>query len=143
MPLLPVTGDLGINKIVAFGFGAVYLFVGVVGFFLTGVEGFADPGAAEHLAGFAVNPLHNVVHLVIALALLVSSRRTKSARLANGGVGAVYLLVGLLGLFIARPDNAANILAINGFDNVLHLGTAMVLLSVAAAADHVRRPLTY
>ena len=138
----PITGDLGVNKIVAFGFGAMYVFVGLVGFVVTGFEGFADPGGAEYLAGFAVNPLHNLVHLVIGLALMVASRRTGSARAVNGAVGLVYLLVGLLGLFIARPDNPINILAINGFDNVLHLGSAMTLLGVAAVADRPRRPST-
>jgi len=136
----PTRGDHGINKVVAFGFGFIYLFVAVVGFVVTGFDGFAEPGNASYLAGFAVNPLHNVVHLVIGLALLASSRRTGSARAVNGLVGVVYLLVGLIGLFIARPDEPLNVLAINGFDNVLHLGTAMVLLTIAGAADRTRRP---
>ena len=44
-------------------FGVVYLLVGVAGFALTGVHDFA--GEHHHtLLIFAVNPLHNVIHLV-------------------------------------------------------------------------------
>ena len=38
-----------------------------------------------------------------------------------------YLLVGVLGLFLT--DSEVNILAINGWDNVLHLGSAAILLT--------------
>ena len=47
--------------------------------------------------------------------------------------GAVYLLVGIVGLFILDSD--ANILALNSADNVLHLGSALVLLAVALTQD--------
>lgn len=132
--------DHGINKGAAGAFGAVYLLVGVVGFFVTGFSGFADPMNGHSLAGFSVNPLHNTAHVLIGLGLLAASRRVGSARAANGLVGAVYLLLGLVGLPFARPDVAWNILAVNGFDNVLHLGTAFALLTVAGATDgRVRR----
>jgi uncharacterized protein DUF4383 len=56
-----------------------------------------------------------------------------SAKAANTGVGAVYLVVGIVGLFIL--DNSANILALNGADDVLHLASTMVLLGVGLSAD--------
>jgi hypothetical protein len=53
-------------------------------------------------------------------------------------VGAVYLLVGIIGLFILDSD--ANILSLNGADNVLHLASALILLGVALSQDkNVRR----
>ncbi|MFC8193074.1 DUF4383 domain-containing protein [Cellulomonas sp. NPDC057328] len=120
------------NRLVATIFGAVYTLVGLAGFLVTGGVPFAGQ-EGEPLLGFEVNPLHNIVHLAIGIALLASSRTVASARRMNIVVGAVYLLVGILGLFIIESE--ANILALNGADNVLHLGTAIILLGVALTAD--------
>ena len=129
-----------VNSTVALVFGVIYLLVGLVGFFITGFSGFAATNSSDSLLGFSINPLHNLVHLLVGLALLGSSRALASARSANLAVGAVYLVVGIIGLFIASPTNSANILSLNGADNVLHLGTAIILLAVALAADkHARR----
>src|SRR3712207_8256555 len=60
---------------------------------------------------FMVNPFHNIVHLLIGAALLIGGLSSVSAAKAtNTTIGAAYLLVGLIGLFIASPDNPANIL---------------------------------
>ncbi|WP_136519167.1 MULTISPECIES: DUF4383 domain-containing protein [Cellulomonas] len=123
------------NRLVAAIFGAVYTLVGLAGFLVTGGVPFASQ-EGELLLGFEVNPLHNIVHLVIGIALLLASRTVGGARSANLAVGAVYLLVGILGLFII--DTEANILALNGADNVLHFGTAIILLGVALGADRDR-----
>lgn len=121
------------NRLVGTVFGAVYVLVGLAGFAVTGGVGIADTEGAE-LIVFEVNPLHNVVHLAIGVALLVGARRSvAAARGVNLTVGAVYLLVGVLGLFIL--DSALNILALNGADNVLHLGSALLLLGVGLGAD--------
>ncbi len=127
------------NGLVALVFGVVYLLVGLAGFVLTGFSGFADPAAGKTLLLFDVNPLHNIVHLAIGAALVLASRRLGAARATNGTIGAVYLLVGVLGLFIASPSSPVNILALNGADNVLHLASALVLLGTAVAADRATR----
>src|SRR3712207_2292291 len=69
---------------------------------------------------------------------------TKSPNRLLGVIfGAVYLLVGLIGLFIASPDNPANTLALNAADNVLHFASAIVLLAVGLGAERdVRRAAT-
>ena len=69
------------------------------------------------------------------IVLVAASRRTASARAANTAIGATYLLLGIIGLFIADAQNALNILAFNGWDNVLHFATALVLLGVALGTD--------
>ena len=127
-------GDRGINRRVALVLGVVYLLVGLAGFLVTGGVGFADPDG-NPLIVFGVNPLHNIVHLLVGAVLLAASRRTASARAANLAIGATYLLLGIIGLFIADATNPLNILAFNGWDNVLHLGTALVLLGVALGTD--------
>ena len=81
-----------------------------------------------------MNPLHNVIHLASGAALLAAGLKSvPAARSVNTTVGAVYLLVGIVGLFLV--DSAANIIALNGADNVLHLASAVLLLGVGLSQD--------
>lgn len=122
-----------VNVLVGFVFGAVYLLVGLVGFAVTSGVGFASTDG-KSLLGFQLNPLHDVVHLAVGAVLLVAARQGAAAsRAVNTAVGGVYLLVGVVGLFIL--GSSANILALNGADNVLHFASAAVLLGVGLAAD--------
>ncbi len=121
------------NVLVGYVLGAVYLLVGLLGFAVTSGVGFAATDGGS-LLGFEVNPLHNIVHLAVGAALVLAARQGPAAsRAVNTAVGGVYLLVGVLGLFIL--DSSANILALNGADNVLHVASAAVLLGVGLAAD--------
>jgi hypothetical protein len=121
------------NRLVAAVFGVVYLLVGLLGFAVTGFSNFAGTNTGDNLIVFEVNPLHNIVHLAIGALLLVSSKSVAAAKGSNTAVGAVYLLVGILGLFLIGTD--ANILSLNGADNVLHLASAIVLLGVGLSQD--------
>ena len=126
------------NRLLAAVFGVVYLLVGLVGFAVTGFSNFAGTDTGDKLLVFEINPLHNIVHLAIGALLLLSSRAVATAKGANTAVGAVYLLVGILGLFLIGSN--ANILSLNGADNVLHLASAIVLLGVGLSQDkNVRR----
>ena len=125
------TSSRTINQTVALVFGAVYTLVAIIGFFVA--ETFAETDDNAILGIFEVNHLHNIVHLLIGIALIAASKAHASARGANLAIGATYLLVGILGLFIL--DTEANILALNSADNVLHLVSALVLLGVALGAD--------
>ena len=129
------------NRLLGVVFGAVYLLVGILGFFFTnGVDIFATEGGLL-LGIFEVNPFHNVAHLLIGAALLFSGlANVKAARTTNTIIGAAYLLLGLVGLFIL--ESAANILALNGADNVLHFASAAVLLAVGLGADKSVRTAT-
>jgi hypothetical protein len=99
-----------------------------------GVGFFATEGA--NLIIFEVNPLHNVIHLAIGAALLYAGvKDIQLARTVNTAVGAVYLLVGILGLFLL--SSPLNIIALNGADNVLHLASAVLLLGVGLSLDKV------
>ena len=112
---------------VALAFAVAYLGVGALGFAVTGGIGFAADEGDELLGIFEVNPLHNIVHLAIGGALLAAflgGRR--STGLVASLIGAVYLLVGVVGPFITGSD--ANILALNTPDHFLHIGSAVVLL---------------
>lgn len=114
----------------AFVFGAVYALVGVAGFLVTGLHDFAGP-LSSTLVIFAVNPLHNIVHLLLGVAWLVSSRSKRGACAANIGIGGVLGLVTILGF-----ANALSFLGINGLgdpDNFLHLVTASMSLYFGSA----------
>jgi len=120
------------NRLLAAVFGTVYLLVGLAGFVVTSGVGFAATEGTDLLL-FEVNPLHNIVHLGVGAALLLASRTVAAARGVNVTIGAVYLLVGVLGLFLI--GTGANIIALNGADNVLHLASAILLLGVGLGAD--------
>jgi preprotein translocase subunit Sss1 len=122
------------NRLIGTVFGAVYVLVGLLGFAVTGGVGFIATEGELLLGIFEVNPLHNVAHLLIGAALLIAGLSSASAAKAtNTTVGAVYLLLGLVGFFIA--DSALNILALNTADHFLHLASAIVLLGVGLTAD--------
>jgi len=124
------------NRLVATVFGAVYLLVGLLGFAVTGGISFFATEGGLLLGLFAVNPLHNVAHLLIGAALLIAGLSSVSAAKAvNTTIGAVYLLLGIVGFFIA--STALNILALNTPDHFLHLASALVLLGAGLATDKV------
>ncbi len=122
------------NRMLATIFGAVYLLVGLLGFAVTGGISFFATEGGLLLGIFAVNPLHNVAHLLIGAALLIAGLvSVRAAKATNVTVGAAYLVLGVVGFFIA--DTAANILALNTADHFLHLASAIVLVGVGIAAD--------
>jgi hypothetical protein len=114
--------------------GAFYVILGAAGFAVTGGVGFAQTTGALLLGVFELNGLHNVVHLAVGIVLLVAAtRRVPVARTINTIVGAAFLAVGLVGLFLIGGD--LNILAINGGDEVLNFATAALLLLVGLGAE--------
>jgi Domain of unknown function (DUF4383) len=113
----------------ALAIGAVYTLVGLLGFFVTGLENFAAE-TDKTLLGFEINPLHNIVHLVIGLAGLAMWRQLDGARLYGWLLAAGYGLAFLYGLF-AAGNSDINFLSINGADNGLHLASAVAGLAIA------------
>jgi hypothetical protein len=112
-------------------FGGVYLLVGIVGFFVTGFDGFAAEIYGDKLIFFPLNPLHNIVHVGVGALWLFSASRHETAKGVNLLIGAVYGLVAILGL-----AGALNFLAIEdaaSADNYLHLATAALALYFGTA----------
>jgi hypothetical protein len=136
-PARPALGWSPAQKFAAV-FGVVYLLVGVAGFVLTGFGDFAGSHHATLLV-FAVNPLHNVVHLVLAAGWLAGCARHRTARLANLALGVLLGLVTVLGAV-----GGLGVLGMSGLadpDNFLHLATATLALyfgSVAAGGPGPR-----
>ncbi len=129
------------NRLVATVFGAVYLLVGLLGFAVTGGVGFLATDGGLLLGVFAVNPLHNIAHLLIGAALLIAGlSNARAAKTVNIVVGAAYLLLGVAGFFLVGTP--ANILALNVPDHFLHLGSAIVLLGVGLGTEREPRTVT-
>jgi len=126
---------LSIARVIAGAVGVVYILIGLIGFAVTGFDGIVANQDEAILTLFAVNPFHNVVHLVVGVGLLGVSL-VREAALAEGaliGGGLVYLLAAVLGFFNQLP-----ILAIDtplAPDNFLHLasGAAALLFGMAGA----------
>lgn len=119
-------------QMLALVFGAVYLLVGVVGFFWTGTSHFADRRGDDMLIGlFMINPLHNIVHIVIGLAGLALGRALAGARTYGWLLFVGYAAASVYG-FIAI-GKSWDFLAINSADNVLHVVTALIGLIIALA----------
>jgi hypothetical protein len=116
---------MGLARTVVLVLGAVYLLVGVVGFFIV-------PGGEGHIAGlFEVNALHNIVHILIGAALLYGATATTTAILVSRIVGIVVVVIGLLG--IAFPDGFG-LVPLGGADILLHLASGAVLLYIGFMA---------
>jgi hypothetical protein len=116
--------------------GMVFLVAGVVGFARTG---FGDFAGHQHvfLLGFAINPLHNLVHVVIGLLGLLMSVGSGLARTFGWLVFLAYGAVFVWGLMITGAlttnpvSGAGNPLNLNTADNWLHFGSAVVGLLIA------------
>jgi hypothetical protein len=112
---------------------------------LIGAAGFT-PGLTSHLdalmsAGhhsqsmllglFAVSVLHNAVHLAFGVAGVLASRQFGLSRTFLIGGGAVYAVLCLYGLLIDR-GTPLEFVPLNAGDNWLHLGLAVVVMSLGA-----------
>jgi hypothetical protein len=124
------------NRLLGIFLGIVYLLDGIYGFFLTSDTAFLATTGPKVFELFGTNPLHNLVHVVVGLTLLTAGLvGPRAAKAMNTTLGAVFLLVGVVGLLLSSGSNPLNILAINGADNVLNFATAVVLLCVGLGAD--------
>ena len=117
-----------VPEILGLAFGAIYLLVGIVGFFITGFDDFAGH-TDEKLLIFQINPLHNIVHILIGVAGLVLSRTLAGARTYGWLLAVGYGAAFIYGLLAVGED--WDFLNLNGADNVLHIATALVGLVIA------------
>ena len=100
-------------------FGAVYVLVGILGFFMDPILGI-----------FEVNTLHNVAHLAVGGLFLAGSRTHAMAKQVSLIIGVVYGLLAILGFAgVLVPD----LLDANTADDFLHLATAALALYFGTA----------
>lgn len=105
-------------RIVALTIGVVFLAVGLLGLIL-------NPTGGWLLSTFRVDLVHNLLHLVVGVAGLgVWFLGVVESRMFNKVLGAVYLILGVVGFIPPLFDNYGQLLGIvhiNNADNFLHL----------------------
>lgn len=114
-------------------FGIVYALVGVLGF-IPGITQTPPPGSPPlavtagygFLLGiFAINIVHNLIHLVVGLWGIAASRTFEMARLYARTLAVVFALLTVMGL-IPGLNTVFGLAPIYGVDIALHLLTAVV-----------------
>jgi hypothetical protein len=107
---------------ITLGLGVVYVAVGLRGFIpgIT-VAGAQHPGHGLLLGIFAVNALHNVVHLAAGALLIGASTAASNTILVNRALAVVFAL-----LVVSLIAPVVEGVAINPPDTLLHLATALL-----------------
>lgn len=112
-------------------FGIVFLVIGIAGFVQPllqppeGGELAVDSDHAMLLGTFAVNTMHNVVHLLFGLWGLLSCRATGHAITYARGVAIIYALLTVAGL-IPSLDTLFGLVPLHGNNVWLHAGLALI-----------------
>lgn len=104
--------------------GQFYAIVGVVGFAISGFDGFTEP-RGDALIFLTVNPLQNLIHLVVGWWLIRKATGSEpAARRAVVTALVVLTALGFMGLIVVdiRPD--LNVINANQAVNYMHLLTA-------------------
>ena len=118
--------------------GIVFLLVGIAGFIpgittnlYDGLEFAGDNGNAELLGLFQVSVLHNIVHALFGIGILMAAT-PQGARTFLLGSGAIYIVLFVLGIL-----GGGDWVPINDADNWLHLalGVGLIALGLITTRD--------
>lgn len=110
------------NQKITVGFGLVYIVVGILGF-VPGVTVPTDkPGQGLLLGIFAVNAIHNVVHLVAGAILVWGGLSADRVTTVNKFMAVVFALLVPVSLIAPIAEGVA----INLPDTLLHLVSALL-----------------
>jgi hypothetical protein len=123
-------------------FGLLYVTIGILGFFVTGFDNFVQ-NTGDTLIGFSINPMHNLVHLLIGTFLIFMSTRPNVAAAEGAvmGVGLFYVVAFVIGT--VSKDNLT-IISMYGYgdlENFNHLvnGVALLTLGLVSSAQSQAR----
>jgi hypothetical protein len=117
---------MNIQRLVALVGGIVFILIGILGFFSVFTPGNALLGL------FAVNVVHNIVHLLLGIIALIAVYLGMS-QLYNRVIGIVYLLLAVLGFILIPATPVGGTLlfvSLNLADNFLHLVLGIILAGV-------------
>ena len=130
-------GERSPAQVYALVIGATLTVAGIVGFFYNASFGSGNGTSRDALLGILdVNGWHNVVHIASGAVGLLVARSYGGSRAYALGLGAVYLVVALLG-FLAGGNEIVNLIPVNTEDNFLHL-----LIGIAGVGAGLATPAT-
>src|ERR671914_1321268 len=122
--------------------GVTLVAAGILGFFYNASFDTGDGLERDAVLGILdVNAWHNLVHIATGLLGLAVAASYGGSRGYALGLGAVYLLVALLGLIAGDGEEIFNLIPINTEDNVLHALIAIAGIG-AGLATPAREPGT-
>ena len=110
-------------------FAAAFVGAGVLGFI-------PNPIVAPD-GWFAVNTMHNLVHVITGVAFLLGAFAWGKPRLTLRVVGVLYVAVSVLG-FLTTGDMLLGLIHINEADRWLHVGLAAAILGAGIAVPEAK-----
>jgi hypothetical protein len=109
-------------QVFALVIGLTLVVAGILGFFYNASFGTGNGTERDAVLGILdVNGWHNLVHILSGVVGLAVVGSYDGSRWYAFGLGAVYLLVALLGFIAGNGDEIFNLIPINTEDNFLHL----------------------
>ena len=125
-------------QLYALAIGLILVVAGIAGFFYSASFSTGDGTERDAVLGILdVNGWHNLVHIAsgaIGLAVMASYGASRGYAL---GLGAVYLLITVLGFIAGDGEELFNLIPVNTEDNVLHL-----LIGLAGVGAGLATPAT-
>ena len=128
-------------QLYALVFGLVLVGAGIVGFFYS--SDFGSPGEVDGVLGILdVNGWHNVVHILTGVAGLAVAGSYDNSRKYALGLGAVYILVAIVGFIYGDGDAILGFIPVNTEDNILHLLIGVAGIGAGMATTDSPAPST-
>jgi hypothetical protein len=112
-------------------FGIVFVIVGLLGFIPNPIVG-AD-------AIFVTDAIHNVVHLLVGVVLLIAAKSASASAMWLKVFGVVYIVLFIDGLI--QQEKLLGFVTANSADTWLHLVLGVVLLLVGFVAGKSSAPM--
>ena len=131
-------GERSPAQVYALVIGATLTVAGIVGFFYNASFGSGNGTSRDAVLGILdVNGWHNVVHIASGAFGLLVARSYGSSRAYALVLGAVYLVVALLGFLAGDGGEIFSLIPVNTEDNFLHL-----LIGIAGVGAGLATPAT-
>jgi hypothetical protein len=123
--------------------GVTLVAAGILGFFYNASFDTGDGLERDAVLGILdVNAWHNLVHIATGLLGLAVAASYGGARGYALGLGAVYLVVALLGFIAGDGEEIFNLIPVNTEDNVLHLLLGIAGVGAGLATPALPAPTT-